>query len=377
MNRQLLDAAAMLPAAWRPQADGGPLRAFNPSLVCIDGQLVMAYRVVFARQDYRIAICRLDDTLRVQPETSLPLSDYIENGGMWLKDPRLLFHQGRLWLYYDHLLALGSPANRLVLVELDPTTLLPKGPARPILQTVPRQPVEKNWMLFGYEDDLYAVYRMTPHIIFQLDLTQPDQVMCRPIHQVAWDDQGYTRRYGELRGGSPAVRVGDAYYAFFHSWYSSSAVDRLLRPVAVNAYQWGRQRRSIHALSTTLQATTGLSLVGFTQRRRVALLLRRYRLRFEQRWYVAGFYSFSARPPFEPLGFTFKPILAPQRSDQRLFARSLNQHADRSVFPTGGVLRTDGQWVVSYGMDTERAALCTFDHQTLLSQMLPIGEDDR
>lgn len=275
MNRQLLDAAAMLPAAWRPQADGGPLRIFNPSLVCINGQWVMAYRVVFARQDYRIAICRLDDTLRVQPETSLPLSDSIENGGMWLKDPRLLVHQGRLWLYYDHLLALGSPANRLVLVELDPTTLLPKGPARPILQTVPRQPVEKNWMLFGYEADLYAVYRMTPHIIFQLDLTQPDQVMCRPIHQVAWDDQGYTHRYGELRGGSPAVRVGDAYYAFFHSWYSSSAVDRLLRPVAVTAYQWGRQRRSVHTLSTTLQATTGLSLVGFTQRRRVALLLRR------------------------------------------------------------------------------------------------------
>lgn len=163
------------------------------------------------------------------------------------------------------------PRKRLLLVELDPATLRPKGAARPMLQTGPRQEEEKNWMLFGYEDDLYAVYRMTPHIIFQLDLTQPDQVMCRPVHSVAWDDQGYTRRYGELRGGRPPMGVGDAYYAFFHSWYSSSPVDRWLRPLVVTAYQWSRQQPSAHLLSARLQSTTGFSLAAFTQRRRVAL----------------------------------------------------------------------------------------------------------
>lgn len=369
MTRQLFDAAAMLPPAWQAQA-APPVRIFNPAILCLDGQWVLAYRVDFKPDGHHIAICRLDERLRVQPATVLPLSDLMVDGGLLPQDPRLIRYQGRLWLYYDYYRP-GQP-NCMVLVELDLVTLRPIGAARPLLLAGPRQRTEKSWQLFVHAEELYAVYRLAPHVILHLDLSPSDHVICRPIHRVVWDDHGYARRYGELRGGTPPVRMGDYYYSFFHSWSSSSRLDRLARPAAQAAYYWLKRRRPTRptsAIQSPLSRGVEAPLVRRTLR---GQLLERYRRRFEQRWYVVGFYAFRAQPPFAPVCFTPQPILAPQHSDSRLFAESLNPYADRSVFPCGAVLREDGQWVVSYGLNDEQAAFCTFEHQALLSNLAPV-----
>ena len=89
---------------------------------------------------------------------------------------------------------------------------------------------------------------------------------------------------------------------------------------------------------------------------------------------MVGFYGFAAHPPFAPVCFTPQPIMEPQPNDQRLFAQSLNPYANRSIFPTDAALQADGQWVVSYGLDTEQAAFCTFDHQALLAATVKLAE---
>lgn len=370
MARQFFDTTVMIPSVWQAQTERA--RVFNPAILSIAGQWVFAYRVVFTPDDHRIAICRLDSQLRVQPGSVCALSDVIVDAGTLLQDPRLIEHQGRLWLYYDHYRP-GQP-NRMVLVELDLATLQPKGAVRPLLLTGSRQRTEKSWLLFVHADELYAVYRMVPHVILHLDLSLPDAVLCRPVHRVTWEDGGYAQRYGELRGGTPPVQIGDYYYSFFHSWYSSSRVDRLARPLVLAGYSC--LRRWTTRLTSRLDVNSPKIAPGLATRDReqriaqrrtfLARLIHRYRCRFEQRWYVVGFYAFAAQPPFAPVCLTPKPILEPQSGDRRLLAHSLNPYVNRVVFPAGAVLREDGRWIISYGINDEQAALCTFEHRALL-----------
>ena len=68
---------------------------------------------------------------------------------------------------------------------------------------------EKNWAWFEHDKDLHFVYQVDPHVVVT---TKGDSIL-------AATSQPFTHRwsYGELRGGTSPVRVGDEFIAFFHS----------------------------------------------------------------------------------------------------------------------------------------------------------------
>jgi len=355
--------AELTPAVWAQERPVADYFVTNPAIQRFNDGWVMAYKVVTARyQRERFAICRLDEARNVLPGSVVPLSDTIPNITPQVGDPRLVVHRERLWAVYCHF----RLPSLLYLVELDGDTLAARGPARPLLLD-DRQWQEKNWMLFEHDGELWAVYTIAPHVILRLDMRERDAIRCRRAYATAWDVSSYARRYGEPRGGSSPVRVGAAYYAFFHSrhfvnrshatiapaWHALRA--RLGRPE-----HWQGPRLTAGDVRP-LQATTDWIYAPRRLPFRLDGLLRRYERRCALRHYGAGFYGFHAQPPFAPFMLSREPVLtseveaAPQRQPR------LSPLNDRVVFPCGAAFLPNQHWLVSYGVHDERCALQELD----------------
>jgi hypothetical protein len=312
-----LDSNALVPECWRNLADGGHVYAFNPAVVRVNGFWLLAYRLVLADGLRRIAICRLNDDLQPVRETILALSDLLAGAGAWHADPRFCIIGDRLLLHFN---TGGTAPNQIYCVELDRATLQPRGPAKPLRRRGSRRAVEKNWLLFDYGGHLHAIYEIAPHTTLRF-LESDGLLLGVPAMPTEWNASTYAKRFGTLRGGTPPVRVGDSYYAFFHS---------IVRP-----------RPGV-----------------------VANVMRRLGGVSNESEYVCGFYGFTGTPPFDPVCFTPSPVLR-SRAHRRL--PPLNPAAVRVVYPSGAVFDA-GQWLVSYGLNDEQCCLEIIPHDDLLGQ---------
>jgi hypothetical protein len=116
--------------------------------------------------------------------------------------------------------------------------------------------------------------------------------------------------FGDLRGGTAPVKVGDYYFTFPHS-----------------SLPWkGRYRR-----------------------------------------YYAGCIAFDATPPFQPRLVTPEPILRGSQNDP------WEQKKPVVIFPCGAIYR-DGKWLISAGVNDLKSAWIEIDHESLLARMQPIDE---
>src|SRR5476649_1021125 len=106
----LFDSDALLPAAWRHFSSAGPVRVFNPALLPDGDGWLFAYRVVGPDGLRRIALCRLDASLRVVADSPLALTDFVRFPGgrhyaepaiSWFADPRLYRLAGRIFIYWN------------------------------------------------------------------------------------------------------------------------------------------------------------------------------------------------------------------------------------------------------------------------------------
>jgi hypothetical protein len=313
----------LLPSSWRNTVRSEDAYVFNPSIARYRDSLLLVYRVVLPDLRRRLAVCRLDASLHVMPGSVVPLSDHLEGVGDWHADPRFCVYGDRLLVHFNS----GMPthgANDISVVELDPDGLHPRGPARR-LALARRRTIEKNWMLFEHEANLYAVYGIAPHIVLRLNLGSPGRtgpVDCSRVYEVTWDASAYARRYGELRGGTPPVRHGNRYYTFFHSTYP---IQRLWRTLSRRVFGHPVARRT----------------------------------------YVGGFYGFTAAPPFTPMIYTPVPVIRPPSLAWRHRER-LDPGVARFVYPGGAILR-DGSWIVASGVQHEYCCLDSFAHDELMA----------
>jgi hypothetical protein len=86
----------------------------------------------------------------------------------------------------------------------------------------PMSDCEKNWVLFEHNGELLAAYALIPHLILQVDL---ESGLCKKyVTSVATD---WIWPYGEIRGGSNVVRVGDHYLGMFHSMLMGAEYERM------------------------------------------------------------------------------------------------------------------------------------------------------
>jgi predicted GH43/DUF377 family glycosyl hydrolase len=145
---------------------------------------------------------------------------------------------------------------------------------------------EKNWIWFDHDGQLFFIYR-----------TDETHEVCRVENGVVverTEAPGLVWSFGEARGGTPPIRVGDHYVSFFHS---------------------------------------------STNHTNPAEFLKRYHM---------GAYAFEAKPPFRVVGWTQKPILSGSENDMvcpGVWARV--------VFPCGAMLRGDEFWIVGGSNDIQ------------------------
>jgi hypothetical protein len=343
------DGNGLVPAAWQREQPDLAYFVFNPAICPCPGGWVMVYRVVAPRYaTNRIAACRLDASLKIVAGSVVPLSDTLIGVNQGIGDPRLVQHGERTYLLYCRF----DPVSHLFLAELDLDALSAKGDSR-FLALPARQLHERNWMLFPHDGDLLAVYTISPHVVLRLDLAGRAEVSCERVFTTHWNAGAYARRYGELRGGTSPARVGDAYYAFFHSSRFTGWAHPLLRRV--------RRRLGGQAPGIGQARSDGLSTSNavHTLHRLYAWLCVRLR-------YTGGFYGFSARPPFAPTCLAVQPVLVPEDECPALRADRLRPAARQVVFPTGAALTENQQWLVSYGVHDERCKIRGLDHSALL-----------
>ena len=329
----------LLPAAWRQPVSLDTFAIYNPAIVRFQGRLLMAYRVDFGyEKPFRvaIAICALNERLQVVPGSVVALSDSIACEAVNHFDARFLVYQDRLFVHYNN--NWDTVPNQIFLVELDSDTLQARSAARPLALEGPRQPIEKNWLLFEHDGEPFAIYQVDPHIVLRVDLVGSGPVRCWPVYHTDWDTRAYTRRYGALRGGTPPVRVGDSYVSILHS----RAAPRKLTP------------------TTPAPAVEKLKHLPWWHP-----IKRWLREHFAPVHYYGGVYAFAATPPFAPTFIRPTPILWPEREGRRQRPTASHMAPRRVVYPCGLVKLVDGRWLISYGIHDERAVLRAVTHQEI------------
>lgn len=316
-------AEELLPAAWRDLAGRGPLRAFNPALLADGPGWLFAYRMVGADSLRRIAICRLDGRLRVEPGSAVPLCDAIRFAEgrtypdavlSWFADPRLYRFAGRLFVYWNS--GWDPQPNVQFVAELDGGTLMPCGPARELRLAGDRRPIEKNWTFFG-DDPLRALYSPMQQAILDVACGEAAEIELRPRHAAPWDLGDFALRYGELRGGAPPQRLGDGYYAFCHTVYPTP--------------------------------------LGYD--------------------YAAAVYRFGAAFPFRPTDAPLHPLRLENPLGSDTLGDRLNPHVGAVVYPCGAAYR-DGTWLISYGINDARAAIARLSAAEVEAAMRPLASVD-
>lgn len=185
------------------------------------------------------------------------------------------------------------------------------------------QPIEKNWIPFAVRDEegakLFLSYTINPHKILKLFNPVHNKLEHLPLHQLSWVDNPWEQNWGLLRGGTPAILVGDEYLAFFHSRF----IDR----------------------------ETKLA------------------------WYVMGAYTFASTPPFQLQSISPHPILF-QGIYQTTIRNTESSHL-RCIYPSGIVFAKEGDKEVIYvacGENDRAIKILTFDKQKLLDDLIPINQ---
>jgi len=306
----------LLPRAWSHLGNPGPLRTFNPTILKHGDEWLFAYRVVGPDLVRRIALCRLDTSFRVVPESQVPLSDWLQvppgrqypdQVRTWFADPRLVRLGGRTLLYWNS--GWHEPMNSQFLQELEGVGLHPVGFPRELVLRGERRTIEKNWGIFG-DGPFYMVYSIVPQRVLEFSLEGTGDLDCVEIHATPWNNDEWTARHGELRGGAPPQRVGDHYYSVGHA----------------------------------VTGTPG-----------------DYR-------YVAGAYRFEARAPFAPTDVARLPLPLPNPFGARTLFERLNPVCGASVYPSGAV-HEGGKWIISYGINDEQCAIAVISHEYILGTL--------
>lgn len=170
--------------------------------------------------------------------------------------------------------------------------------------------IEKNWNWVFYDGAPYLIYSTCPeHHVARFNCSfQIEEGFVANQYVTPWPEGIW--KYGQARGGTPPVRVGNEYWSFFHS----STVWRDTAPV---------------------------------------------------RQYHMGAYAFEAEPPFRITKITPEPLLSGSPYDRWGEGKPL------VVFPNGSLLR-DRTWFVTLGVNDLDSAWLDIPHADLKERMVEV-----
>ena len=173
---------------------------------------------------------------------------------------------------------------------------------------------EKNWVPFAYQQELFMAYRLSPHRVFKPKLSTGEcDLYCVTHHHPSW-------KWGELRGGTPAIALDNYYLAFFHSSLKMASV-----------HSSGEQ--ALH--------------------------------------YFIGAYTFDLDPPFKIRQISAEPIIGPHFYHGENYPPYWKPVV--AIFPCGILVQDSWIWV-TYGRQDHELWVMKMDRQKLLNSLVPVSE---
>lgn len=291
-------------------------KAFNPSIVRWGDKILMSFRVLHNPHNNwhsMIGLVELDENLNIIGkiyffDTRVNHPDIPSRS----EDARLYTVGNKLYVMFnDNLEKNDKDKRRMFIAEVifqdEKYTLIDQTgffnyPNK-------EQFWEKNWVPFDYDGNMLFGYTINPHVVL---FPYCNKGKCKTFSvsesNIDWD-------WGELRGGTPALRIGDEYLAFFHSM------------------------------------------------KRVRTRESHNQLKFH---YVFGAYKFSANPPFNLTAISQRPV-----SGKDIY-HSLRIRDKIVAFP-GGIMMDDHFIWISYGKDDCESWVVKLDRKKLLKSLLPLN----
>lgn len=195
--------------------------AYNPSILKIKEGFLLSFRYVpdrFKSFSY-IGIVKLNENLDVISEPVLldTKFDYLLDSQA--EDARLFRYDDKIYLIYNDCpnevwLGFESQRRDMYMVELktEGERFVLSKPLKLVhAKKYPTTKVQKNWVPFEWNGQLFLTYSINPHEVLWVDY---ESGMC---HSVFETNLYLNWNYGPLRGSAPPQIVDGEYLSFFHS----------------------------------------------------------------------------------------------------------------------------------------------------------------
>jgi predicted GH43/DUF377 family glycosyl hydrolase len=293
--------------------------AYNPSLIPYEGGYLLSFRVkhynlktnikklCISRTSF-VGLVKLNRQFEICAEPYLlDLTSYAEHSSTTAQDARLFRVDDKILLFFNDY---GSTRHRtchsMYVAELNEKNgKLQSKQRATLLKYDDMIATEKNWIPFISADKVYLIYSSQPHLILEPNL---ETGVCKKIASTTTSNFW---KWGEIRGGTPALQIEEGLFTFFHS-------------------------------SQDLPAPTLFgSQVG--------------------RNYVMGAYLFENSAPFAIKKMTPFPLGS---VEDYLFA-----NRRKVIFPSGMAIEGNLIYVV-WGKNDKAICVSTFDKEKLLSSMI-------
>jgi predicted GH43/DUF377 family glycosyl hydrolase len=294
--------------------------AFNPSITRWRGALLMSFRTYDPQTHSTnpFGLVWLNENFEpigIPQLFELPFKNPLLSSKQ--QDPRLITVGDRLFILYNNILeqVTHREMRRMFVVEINYDGVFFTASEPQCLSHFEGENAmryEKNWVPFAYHNDLYLSYSLLPHKILHPLFGQN---ACETLHIT---NRHFPWEWGVPRGGTPAIREGDHYIAFFHSWMDLPSVQSSGKKIA---------------------------------------------------HYVMGAYTFASTPPFSLIAVSPQPIVA-KNFYQPPYYKTWKPL--RCVFPAGIVLDEHYLWV-AYGRQDHEVWIMKLNKKELLKSLIPVS----
>lgn len=218
--------------------------AFNPSIVRWNGNIFMTFRTRTADMvsDFKIGCVWLNESF--EPISVPQILQFRNENPDCLdqrQDPRLIVINDELYIIFSNFIKIENLVTRRMFIgkmQYADGAFFVESPVcvHPFENWTARW--EKNWVPFEYDNALRLAYSIVPHKIFTPSLESGAcTTLSSSLTPVQW-------KFGELRGGTPALKVGNEYLAFFHSskdFYSTLSDNKKISHYLMGAYTFSAE----------------------------------------------------------------------------------------------------------------------------------------
>jgi predicted GH43/DUF377 family glycosyl hydrolase len=289
--------------------------AYNPSVVRWQGRLLLSFNQIDpVSYNMQIGLVWLDDHFNTVSPPQL-----LDTHGLHSEDARLVTAGDKLYITFsdNRNPILSAEGFRVYLGELrlhGDQVFIHEIECLAKFEGESKLRREKNWVAFDYQKELLLAYTINPHLIFSpLRGKGECKTIAKTFCLCDWP-------WGEIRGGTPALRIGDEYLSFFHSSKKMTTIN-------------SNGKKVLH--------------------------------------YFMGAYTFNAEPPFELTRISPEPIIGKNFYHGKTYRYYWNPL--RVVFPCGLLAEGEHLWV-SYGRQDHEMWVAKIHKEGLLRSLIPVSK---